>query len=548
MGEVLYLTISQNIPKYGYVLTKGLPEMKGKDSHNRDVKSMHAGAAKDSGGAAGAGQSERDDVIDLLDDDSSDDESDAAPPPPRCATPSGHANFNTSGEARGENVPRTREEDCEPPVNESVKQGNDEGKGTADDPCELLSSDDEEVIVQHDSKPERAAWGRSRGGRVGKARGSAGRAAAGARAGRGRGRQRQKPQQSERDEQRQQQQQPPQGAGPSGQQHSTEDVVSMYSPPAPAHPDDTPAVLASRNTVMAAWKDLCRAQDSCKELLEILKAKQANYQEIASQAGAFGLERDVAAVRQQHTARLNLATAAVHTCLMRYNSARTAVVVAAAQYKRTSDDLGAAVAVMLTERRAAAEQRRGEKIASQFQAEVKAWDLVEQTSDLNILSAGELKRIATAMGVEVTGCVEKADLASAITAKRESGRETWLARKKRRAAEEEIAARQRRKLAELREEESKRQAAESAQAGAKQRAAAKVAAWAHNADLRLFLQRCGIAVDAGAGNSKKSLTTAYRRAMMKFHPDRTRGASAEQQALASEVTKWITQAWQALRD
>ena len=123
-----------------------------------------------------------------------------------------------------------------------------------------------------------------------------------------------------------------------------------------------------------------------------------------------------------------------------------------------------------------------------------------------------------------------------------------MARKRKRAAEEEIAARQRRKLAELREDESKRVADESVQAKAKQRAVTKVTAWARNADLRLFLQRCGIKVDGGVALTKKALTKSYRLAMLKFHPDRTRGANAEQQALAAEVTKWITQAWQTLRD
>jgi hypothetical protein len=60
--------------------------------------------------------------------------------------------------------------------------------------------------------------------------------------------------------------------------------------------------------------------------------------------------------------------------------------------------------------------------------------------------------------------------------------------------------------------------------------------------------RCGIAVDAGSGKTKKTLKVPYRSAMMKYHPDRTRSASVEQQALAAEVTKWITHAWQTIRD
>jgi hypothetical protein len=187
--------------------------------------------------------------------------------------------------------------------------------------------------------------------------------------------------------------------------------------------------------------------------------------------------------------------------------------------------------------------------ASDFQAEVQAWNLVELTTDLSVFKPGELKRIAIAMGVDITGCVEKVELAAAITAKRDGGREAWAVRKRKRAAEEESAVRQRRKLAELREDESKRVADESAQVCAKQRAVAQVASWAQgNANLKTFLRRCGVTVDAGAGMTKKVLTKSYRRAMMKYHPDRTRSASTEQQALAAEVTKHITLAWQSIKD
>jgi DnaJ-domain-containing protein 1 len=53
---------------------------------------------------------------------------------------------------------------------------------------------------------------------------------------------------------------------------------------------------------------------------------------------------------------------------------------------------------------------------------------------------------------------------------------------------------------------------------------------------------------AASTQTKRTLTAAYRKAMMKFHLDRTRSACVEQQALAAEVTKWITHAWQTIRD
>ena len=49
-----------------------------------------------------------------------------------------------------------------------------------------------------------------------------------------------------------------------------------------------------------------------------------------------------------------------------------------------------------------------------------------------------------------------------------------------------------------------------------------------------------------AQGGRKALAGAYKRAMLKFHPDRTQKDSTEQRILAAEVTKWITHAWQNL--
>ena len=153
----------------------------------------------------------------------------------------------------------------------------------------------------------------------------------------------------------------------------------------------------------------------------------------------------------------------------------TEVTVIAARHKRATEELDDAILKMQRQRRASAHQRHGEAKATDFQAEVKAWELVEQTPDLNVFPAGELKRIAIAMGVDIAGCLEKSEFVKSIAAKRDNGKEAWLVRKRKRGAEEDIAARQRKKLAELRNEEAKREADEGAQASAKQRAAAKVA-------------------------------------------------------------------------
>ena len=246
-------------------------------------------------------------------------------------------------------------------------------------------------------------------------------------------------------------------------------------------------------------------------------------------------------MQQTHNQRINEATVAIQQVMTKVNAARAASGVSLAKHQRAREDLDRALAAMAREQQAAAQFRQGEASANDFQEEVKAWEKIEQMPDLNVFSAGEPRRIAKAIGVEITGLLEKDEFVKVITEKREGGREAWAVRKRKRAAEEAIAARQRQK------HESKREADESAQAKAKHHAIKQVNAWARNADLNLFLQRCGIQVERYA-RTKKALTTAYRKAMMKFHPDRTRTASLQDQALAAEVTKWITHAWQNLRD
>lgn len=604
LGEVLYLGASRGTPRYGYVITKGMPVSRRSSGSSRGGAKVGVEANGGSDGTPGSGALKTEDVIDLLDDGPGDDNVAAPPPPSHNAASAGASASPGAGTDAGAGVgasaagtvphsengggSATHKEECQPrgSVRGAAKRATGDGKGTAENPCELLSSDDEEeeeVVLRH-VFPGRPVGGQGRGRGKGSGRGrgrgdkeSTGRGAADVYGGRGRGRPGHQPQQSKRDaqrasnaqQQRQEQQQShpwgrwpysqgaaaPSGfgpqsqgaAGPSGfaQQRPEGPVASEPPQPDPSHPDDTPTVLASRANLMSAWRAVCSAQKMFSEVEQSLRAKQAEYHEIILQAPSVD---DTFMAHRQHTERVNFATAAVHAVATQLRTAHTAVGVAAAQHKRACEDLDMALAVMARERRSAAQQRKGEAIASEFQAEIRAWDLVEQTTDLNIFPAGELKRIAKAMGVDITGCVEKAELAIAITEKREVGREAWVARKRKRAAEEEIAARQRRKLAELREEESKRAANESAQASARQRAVSKVASWGHRADLRLFLQRCGIKVDGGGGNTKGALTKSYRRAMMKFHPDRTRSASLDEQALAAEVTKWITQAWQTLRD
>ena len=97
------------------------------------------------------------------------------------------------------------------------------------------------------------------------------------------------------------------------------------------------------------------------------------------------------------------------------------------------------------------------------------------------------------------------------------------------------------KLAELRNEEAKREADEGAQASAKQRAAAKVAAWGAQRRSATVLYSDAVSPWTATGETKKALAGAYKRAMLNNFIPIERGRTArEQRILAAEVTKWIT--------
>ena len=296
-----------------------------------------------------------------------------------------------------------------------------------------------------------------------------------------------------------------------------------------------------------AWIALRDVQAYYLSLVEQLNQAQQQYHALMAQ---YAGQRN-----PLFTESINATTGSIQTLVQRINGARTSLSTQTSRYDRALNTLNSDITGMERDRRNSTQRgkagakttKRGEASTNDFQAEVKAWELVEKTADLSALSAGELRRIAKAMGIDVTGLLEKEEFVNVVVAKRDSGKEAWAVRKRKRTAEEEVASRQRQKLAELRRNESRKQAEETAQSPAKATAVKKVKQWAHGADLRLFLQRCGIKVD-GHGKTKRALQGAYRRAMLKFHPDRTRSASPADQAIAAEVTKWITSEWNSLRD
>lgn len=527
-GSVLYLTRSESVPICGYVLTEGSP-------HQAET------TPSATGGKGG-------ECIDLASDSDTSDSEDEIEgrPRPRQAAPS-TPQASTSSGSKEENAPTPG------------------AKGTAENPCELLSSDDEEEVVVERETPRK------------KARKSAAkpapRASSPPKAAR---RKPVKPSRSREPPLRPRPQAQPgagQGARPSyfgagphpanfgagphpsyyGAGYSAPwlqpDPSTITPPkPPPPQPGDSQKVAASRLELGNAWIRLHDVQKYYRYLVEQLNQAQQQYHVLMAQ---YGLHP-----QPMLNLSINAATSSIQTLIQKVNEARTSISTQMSRYERALNTLNSDITLMERDRRNTSTQRgeagakttqRGQASANDFQAEVKAWELVEKTVDLSALSAGELRRIAKAMGIDVTGLLEKEEFVNVVVAKRDSGKEAWAVRKRKRAAEEEIASRQRQKLAELRQNESRKKAEETAQSPAKATAILKVKKWAHGADLRLFLQRCGIKVD-GHGKTKKALQGAYRRAMLKFHPDRTRSASPADQAIAAEVTKWITSEWNTLRD
>lgn len=527
-GSVLYLTRSESVPICGYVLTEGSP-------HQAET------TPSATGGKGG-------ECIDLASDSDTSDSEDEIEgrPRPRQAAPSTPQASTSSG---------SKEEDAPTPG----------AKGTAENPCELLSSDDEEeVVVERETPGKKARKSAAK---------PAPRASSPPKAAR---RKPVKPSRSREPPLRPRPQAQPgagQGARPSyfgagphpanfgagphpsyyGAGYSAPGLQpdpSTITPPKPPppQPGDSQKVAASRLELGNAWIRLHDVQKYYRYLVEQLNQAQQQYHVLMAQ---YGLHP-----QPMLNLSINAATSSIQTLIQKVNEARTSISTQMSHYERALNTLNSDITLMERDRRNTSTQRgeagakttqRGQASANDFQAEVKAWELVEKTVDLSALSAGELRRIAKAMGIDVTGLLEKEEFVNVVVAKRDSGKEAWAVRKRKRAAEEEIASRQRQKLAELRQNESRKKAEETAQSPAKATAILKVKNWAHGADLRLFLQRCGIKVD-GHGKTKKALQGAYRRAMLKFHPDRTRSASPADQAIAAEVTKWITSEWNTLRD
>ena len=171
---------------------------------------------------------------------------------------------------------------------------------------------------------------------------------------------------------------------------------------------------------------------------------------------------------------------------------------------------------------------------ARFAAECAAWETLLE-GDPTTMSLKELRKCATEIGIDTTTLVERDDYVNALLSKRTTDETSFKARKRKHEEDEAAAEVKRRaKMSSEAEESAKREALE------------QVNIWATHADLRLFLHRCGMKIDQHGRSTKRLLQKSYRQAMLRFHPDRARQKSIREQALASEVTKWITHAWCSL--
>ena len=164
---------------------------------------------------------------------------------------------------------------------------------------------------------------------------------------------------------------------------------------------------------------------------------------------------------------------------------------------------------------------------------LSSWRTIER-ENLNRIPVRNARFIAKTLGVDTSGFVERSDFANALEELKVIGRAEWLLRRKK--AEEARMAQRKKELQVLRQRKKLE--------GQKQKAVQKVKSLAKNANLKTFLNRIGIDVRPpfNMGNLKK----AYKKAMLKYHPDRTVMQSEYDRFLAEEITKWITHAWNEL--
>ena len=242
---------------------------------------------------------------------------------------------------------------------------------------------------------------------------------------------------------------------------------------------------------------------------------------------------------------------------------RAAVTAAAAAAATQSTNLHQQTPARKRREAAAAEESKDEK---KWVEEKSAWDACfvaenENGVDESIIdphrdtisgwSIRDLKHRGALIGADFSSAIEKSEYIDAIVRRVTAvgGKTGWLRLKRQKDASLESKKRQREKLKAYQDSTAIDIEAESNTRLLQHQAHKTVEQWSHRADLRLFLVRCGVAVEGGerGRSDKQTLQKAYKRAMLKFHPDRQRTKTERDRVLAAEVTKFITQAWAQLK-
>ena len=324
-----------------------------------------------------------------------------------------------------------------------------------------------------------------------------------------------------------------------GSEEARHQADAARIPPCPPEgsPDDPPALQNARTRLKQAHHQLVEALNTEVAMRQTLAQSQLDVQR------AFRANADHS-LRQWHKENLQVVAG-------KYQQSQFAAAAARSAYQRAlhlfnatkngqnADRWAAGGTAGSTKSRKANENVYEETPATtaakaRFAAECAAWETLLE-GDPTTMSLKELRKCATEIGIDTTTLVERDDYVNALLSKRTTDETSFKARKRKHEEDEAAAEVKRRaKMSSEAEESAKREALE------------QVNIWATHADLRLFLHRCGMKIDQHGRSTKRLLQKSYRQAMLRFHPDRARQKSIREQALASEVTKWITHAWCSL--
>lgn len=322
---------------------------------------------------------------------------------------------------------------------------------------------------------------------------------------------------------------------------------SSRIPPEPPEglPDDPEGLKDSRAALKRAHKRLVAALHTEVAMRQTLAQSQMDFQRTMRGNADWSLRQwhkenlqvvagkyqqsqfAAAAARSQYQQALQY----FHATVERFENGFEGDAGAAGKAQQTTKT-GGAKATANTTATAAAGQATSEKTS--WKEECDAWEKLISTCPHD-MSLKDLKMCVTRLAFNDAHLVEREDYIGLLITERETAKERFEKLKTDRAEREK-------KEAEAQTAQRKKEDEESA----KRDAVRQVAVWAMHADLRLFLHRCGLKVEQHGRSNKRTLAKIYRQAMLKYHPDRARQKSVREQALASEVTKWITHAWQQM--